>query len=267
MKRALIGAVLAAGLIAAPLEGQAASTPTAAAHLSLPQAAAFSKEVERELAGRGVRVAMVFRSGRPRQDLPPGLGYTHGAFWVYQEVLATDGRRLQGYAVYNLYQGDGDSRPVTQSYLAQDFPLDFIRPSALDEVAVIVPTPEMQRRLLGVIGGETYRRLHNPSYSLIANPASTRHQNCTTFMLDVVAAAAWETNDPRQVRANVAAHFKPSPIRVGGLQRAFAPLADPRLKTDDQGRRLVTAAYESLVGFMVENQLSAETFTIARTAG
>ena len=264
MKRALASAVFCLGLVAAPLDGQAASGTAAVAHLTVPQAAAFSKQVERELAGRGARVAMVFRSGRPRADLPPGLGYTHGAFWVYQTIQAEDGRTLQGYAVYNLYQGDGETRPVTRSYLAQDFPLDFIRGSAIDEVAVIVPTPEMQRRLMGLIGGQTYAGLHNPSYSLIANPLATKHQNCNSFMLDVVAAAAWETSDPRQIRANLAAHFKPSPIKVGALTRAFGPLADPRLKTDDQGPGLVTAAYESMAAFMAQNQLSQGAFTIFR---
>ena len=43
---------------------------------------------------------------------------------------------------------------------------------------------------LAVIDSPTYEALHNPVYSLVANPWTPKYQNCNNFMLDVVGAAA-----------------------------------------------------------------------------
>jgi hypothetical protein len=240
------------------------SPPAADARLTPEQAAAFSKQIETDLAAKGARVAIVFRTGRPHNKMPPGISYTHGAFWVYRTIHTQDGRDLPGYAVYNLFSGDGKTLPVTKSYLAQDWPFDFTRGSAVDDVAIIVPSPEMQRRLVAVIDSPTYVRLHNPSYSLIANPLSSKHQNCNGFMLDVIASAAWDTTDPAQIRADEKAHFHPSVIQAGPVKRLLAPLADPRIKTDDQSNLLVTATYESMSGFMKDNGLLEASYILNR---
>jgi len=262
MRRALVVGLTMAWTTFSPVTAHAASNAKPVAHFTAAQAATLSKAVERDLASRGVEVAMVFRTGRPRADLPPGIAYTHGAFWVHQTIRAADGRELHGYAVYNLYQGDGEKLPVNRSYLAQDYPLDFMRGSAADDVAVIVPTPEMQRRLIAVIESPLYGALHNPSYSLIANPLSPKHQNCTGFMLDVVAAAAWEARDSKQIRANLGAHFRPSVVRTGPLERMFGPVLNAGLRTDDQSGSLRTATYESLVRFMSANRLVEANYVI-----
>jgi hypothetical protein len=207
-------------------------------------------------------VAMVFRSGRTRDHLPDGLAYTHGAFWVMRQVQTASGETVNGYAVYNLYAGDGKQWPTTQSRLIQDWPMDFVRASAVDDVAVIVPSPEMQRRILAVIDSPAYERLHNPAYALVANPWAGKYQNCTSFVLDVVAAAAWETDDQARVNLNLKAHFKPTVVKASGLTRLFGPIADARLRTDDQKGPIRTAAYESLAGFMRDNALMQETYSL-----
>jgi hypothetical protein len=265
LRRALLTAPLAVMVGAGPAMAQVGSTAAPAKHLSPEDAAAFSKQVERDLAARGARLAIVFRSGRARKDLPEGLNYTHGAFWAYQPARTEDGEIRQGYAVYNLYQGDGKAMRRDRSYLAQDFPFDFVSGSVLDYVAVIIPTPEMQRRILAVMASPTYQRMHNPSYSLIANPFNPKHQNCNDFMLQIIAAAAWQTEDPAQLRLNLAAHFKPSVIKAGPLQKLFGPAIDDGLKLDDQNvRRIITATYESIAPFMASNGLLQETYVIRR---
>lgn len=186
MRGALFGLAMLALVGAAPEPAHSvdSSAATPAGHLGVGEAAAFGKQIERDLVARDARVAIVFRSGRPRETLPEGIGYTHGAFWVHRSITTADGRTLKGYAVHNLYHGDGTSLPIDRSYLKQDWPTDFTRGSAVDDVAVIVPSPEMQRRIQAVIDSPYYVRLHNPSYSLVDNPLSRRHQNCNSFMLD-----------------------------------------------------------------------------------
>jgi hypothetical protein len=261
---ALIAAVAPAAFTAPPAHAEGSSSPVAADYLTAQEAADFSKQIERRLADEGVRVAIVFRTGRARDRMPDGVAYTHGGFWVYRDIVTEDGEHVRGYAVYNLYHGDGESLPRTRSYLAQDWPIDFTRPSVVDDVGVIVPTPEMQRRILAIIDSPRYEALHNPRYSLIANPQEPIYQNCTGFMLDVVAAAAWETDDAAQIAANLKAYFEPQKLEVGALQRFFAPIVDERLKTDDQHGGLRTATYHSMAAFMESFGLAKASYVIIR---
>lgn len=235
---------------------------TAGRHFTAAEAADFAKQVELSLGARGARVAIVFRSGRPRNKLPAGIAYTHGAFWVYGDIKGGDGHIYKGYSSYNLYQGDGVSRLADQSYLAQDFPLDFISGSQVDDVAIIIPSPEMQRRILATIASPAYERLHIDDYSLVSNPFDARYQNCTEFVLDVIAAAAWQTNSYPQIKADLQAHFKPTIVRANVFERIFGPMVDPRLKMDDQDGPIVTATYDSIAVFMRDNHLLAETYRL-----
>jgi hypothetical protein len=68
-----------------------------------------------------------------------------------------------------------------------------------------------------------------------------------------------------QIKANLKAHFKPTKVKTNLLERLFGPLADNRLKTDDQGGSIVTATYESMAAFMKDNGLLQETYVVNRT--
>jgi hypothetical protein len=256
---ALTAAVALFG-IGGAASAQDSSAHVVAAHFTAEQAAAFSKQVERDLAAKGARVAMVFRAGRGRDQLPEGISYTHGAFWVYRTIQTADGQSLSGYAVYNLYAGDGKTWPTTESRLVQDFPLDFTRGSTVNDMAVIIPSPEMQRRILEVIDSPTYQKVHNPAYSLVANPWARKYQNCNNFMLDVIAAGVWRTDDPDRITADLKAHYKPTIVKANAILRFFGPIADKRLRTDDQHGPIRTATYESLAAFMKENNLLQESY-------
>jgi hypothetical protein len=258
--RRLIALACAAALASAalPATAQDSSAHVVAPHFTAEQAAAFSKQVERDLASKGARVAMVFRAGRMRDQLPEGISYTHGAFWVYRTIKTADGGTLSGYAVYNLYAGDGKAWSKIESRLVQDFPLDFTRGSTVNDMAVIIPSPEMQRRIIAVIDSPTYQKVHNPAYSLVANPWSRKYQNCNNFMLNVIAAAIWNTDDPQQITADLKAHYKPTIVKANAVLRLFGPIADQRLRTDDQQGPIRTATYESMAVFMGENNLLQE---------
>ena len=260
LQAALVAAAL--GATALPASAQDSSVRAISQHLSAEQAAAFSKQVERDLAAKGARVAMVFRAGRMRDQLPEGIAYTHGAFWVYRDIKTADGGTIKGYAVYNLYAGNGTDWSKIESRLVQDYPLDFTRGSTVDDMAVIIPSPEMQRRILAVIDSPTYQAVHNPAYSLVANPWSRKYQNCNNFMLNVIGAAIWQTDDPLQITANLKAHYEPTVVKTNAVMRLFGPIADQRLRTDDQDGTVRTATYESMAEFMRENKLLQEAYVL-----
>ena len=251
--------VLIAGFALFSTQAEAGSSASAEARFTAAEAADFAKQIEEDLAAQGARLAIVFRAGRPREDLPDGIDYTHGAFWVHQPIQTEDGRTLYGYASYNLYHGQEDR---SRSYLAQDWPFDFTSGDQAGEVGVIIPSPEMQRRLINLIVSPDYEALHNPVYSVISNPHDLRFQNCTEFLLDVIAAAAWETSDHEQIKANLEAHFRPTRIRVGFFERLFGPSMDDRVRIEDHGSRIYTATFQSLADFMLEHGLAAAVYEL-----
>jgi hypothetical protein len=112
----------------------------------------------------------------------------------------------------------------------------------------------------------SYRALHIEPYSLVSNPLDIKYQNCTEFMLDIIASAAWETTDMAQIKANLKQHFTPTKVKTSLIERMLAPLAATRIKTDDQGGEIVTATYESMAAFMKDNSLLNETYILRRQA-
>ena len=162
LQRALAMLALAAWLSPAAAGGGGAERP----QFEPERIAAFSKKVERAIAARGARVAVISRVGRSPAELPEGIEYTHVGFVVYSKIRLHDGRTVPGYASYNLYQ---DQRTGNTSYLAQDYPLDYYAAVYELSAGVIIPEPELQRRLLRVIFSDTYAKLHNSDYSAIAN--------------------------------------------------------------------------------------------------
>ena len=236
----------------------AASNPV----LPASEVASFANKVQRDLAARGANVAIVSRVGRDPSVLPDGINYTHVAFWVYARITRADGSTGMGYRVYNLYQREGE---LTRSDLVQDTPADFFAGAHSLDAGIIIPDPRLQRKLIGVIASPTYAALHNARYSVLANPRSGQFQNCTEHTLDVIMAALYDTNDPAQIKANIAAHFTPQPVQLNGVQRLLAPAASQALTTADHGANVGTATFGSIARFMETNNLHDEVYRITPT--
>lgn len=227
----------------------AGSQPAAGPSLfSEAELAAFSKQVEEAAAARGARVFLIARQGRPQEELPPGIVFTHTAIAVYSTIRTQDGRTLQGYAIHNLYQTRDDPK---RSELVQDYPIDFFRGAYALKTGIIIPTPELQQRLLELIGTDTYRGLHNPRYSAVANPYTPMFQNCTEFVLDVLQAAIYRTGDVATIKANSRAYYKAPPLRVSTLKLALGALAKDEVSLlDHQGEAVRTATFDSIADYL-----------------
>lgn len=245
-----------------PIASFAGSSAASNPVLPASEVASFANRVQRDLAARGASVAIVSRVGRDPAVLPDGINYTHVAFWVYSRVTKADGSTGNGYRVYNLYQREGD---LTRSDLVQDTPGDFFAGAHSLDAGIIIPDPQLQQKLRAVIASPTYTDLHNARYSVLANPRSGQFQNCTEHTLDVVMAALYDTNDPGQIKANIAAYFTPQPVELNGLQRMFAPAASRALTTADHGANVGTATFGSIARFMETNNLHDEIYRITPT--
>jgi len=243
----------------APGPATAGSSEAGKPQLPAAQVAHFANRMQLVLAERGAHVAIVARMGRNPNTLPDGVKYTHVAYWVYSKLTQADGTTAFGYQVYNLYQDDKDP---TLSHLVQDSPADFFAGAYRLDAGIIIPDERLQKKLLKVIAGPTYAALHNPQYSVLANPETSQFQNCTEHTLDVLMASLYGTSDKGRIKANIAAHFKSTPIPVGGFKRAFATVASRALTTTDHGSTVATATFSSIAQFMKDNKLAAQVFRL-----
>ncbi len=217
-------------------------------HFPASAIAQFSKQVEQTLANQDTQVALLARVGRPQSEMPEGMHYTHVSFVVYSQITLSDQRKVPGYAVYNLYQSD--RQPDTSS-LVQDFPVDFFSGVYSLEAGILIPSPELQRRLLQVIASPTYRKLHDPHYSAIANPFTLGRQNCTEHTLDVLFAAIYQTDDIARIKASERAFFTAQPINVSPLKLMLGNLFSSDITLSDQpARPPETATFETIARFL-----------------
>lgn len=216
-------------------------------HFPVDQIVKFSKQVEKTLAQKGARVAIIARVGRPPSELPEGMHFTHVSFAVYSEITTADGRKLPGYAIYNLYQNN--EKPDTSS-LVQDFPVDFFAGVAALEAGIVIPSAELQRRLLTTLSSATYKNLHDPRYSAIANPFTLGRQNCTEHTLDVINAAIYQTSDINRIKASEKAYFTAQPVNVSPLKLMLGSMFSTEITLSDHPQSPVTATFETIAAYL-----------------
>lgn len=246
------GAQAAAGFSSG---SQAGGTP----HFPAEQIIKFAKQVERTLATQGARVAVLARMGRPAAELPEGMHFTHVAFAVYSQITTSDGRKIPGYAIHNLYQNA--DRPDL-SELAQDFPVDFFSGVTQLEAGIIIPSPELQRRLLTVIGSPTYSKMHDPHYSVIANPYTVEKQNCTEFVLDVINAAIYQTDDIKMIKVATRDYFEAQAVNVNPFKLMLGSMFTKEVSTSDQSGTPVTATFEKIGQYLQKYDAGSQVITL-----
>lgn len=221
--------------------------------------AQFSKKVERTAAKHGARVFLLSRMGRAKEELPKGISYTHTGVAVYSMIETDDGKTVPGYAVYNLYQKDDDP---SKSHLVTDFPVDFFAGAFELKAGIAIPTPEVQQRILQLIGNGNYKKYHNPEYSVLSNPFNARYQNCNEYLLDLINGAIYQSDDIAQLKANAKAYFEPQPIAKSSFKLALAALAMEDLTLRDHKGKVKTTTYTTIVSYLKDNNLLAHEFTL-----
>lgn len=224
------------------------------------QLVSFSKDVEKSIAEKGASVAIVSRVGRPESELPEGVKYTHVAFWVYSDIKTPDGRKLKGYQVYNLYQRENEKNV---SDLVNDFPVDFYAGVYSLKTGVIIPKQSLQKKLLEVIGSPRYQALHNPNYSVVAKVDSTKYQNCTGFVSNVIFSALYNTDDTAQLNANKRKYFEPQAIKIGSLKRFLGSMLVQDFYPEEHDGEIKTATYSTIADFMKKYDLVSDVYELS----
>ena len=229
------------------------------AHFSPGEIIRFAKKVERTLAEKGAYVAIVGRMGRPPSDLPEGMHFTHVGFAVYSRITTSEGKVVPGYQMYNLYQED--THP-DRSDLVKDFPVDFFSGVAVLQAGVIIPSPELQKRLIETIESPAYEKLHDPRYSAIASPYTLGRQNCTEFVLDVINSAIYRTEDERTIKAAERKYFVAQKVNVDPLKLLLGSMFSSEISLSDQEGEPVTATFETIGNYLKQYDQGSQAFVV-----
>lgn len=257
--RTLLFAALVALAAMSPARAQHSSAGGETPNRPVEEIAAFAKKVERALAERGAHVAVVARMGRDPATMPAGLDYTHVGFWAYGRHKTASGAELPGYSAFNLYQlADAPDR----SELKRDLPIEFFASVFELRAAIVVPKPEVQARLVETMSSPLYARLHNPRYSVLANPHRSQFQNCTSFVLDVLLASTLGLDDPVAVRAAARSRFEPQRVGISPAQRLFGGLFVRDVAFADHGEEVRTATFGSIADYMRRADLAEDVFEV-----
>lgn len=246
----LLGLLLAFSHIAS-----AGSTAAAKAQFEAEEITQFAKSVERYAAAKGARVFIIGRMGRPADELPDGIEFTHTAIAIYSDISLPSGEVVKGYAIHNLYQKEHE---INRSELVIDYPVDFFWGAYALRAGIIIPSVDLQQRLLTAYTTGVHHKVHRADYSVLANPFNERFQNCTEHTLDVINAAIYETTDYAQLKANSKAHFQAQPVNISKIKLLVGSAMMKDVSTRDHDGKVKTATFGTIGSYLSKNQLLNE---------
>jgi len=212
----------------------------------------FAKNVEKYAASKGARAFIIARAGRPEKDMPKGIKFTHTAIAVYSSIELTNGEKVQGYAIHNLYQKEGQ---LDKSSLVVDYPIDFFWGVQSLKAGIIIPHPKLQNRLIEAITTGKNKQVHNENYSVIANPFNKQFQNCTEHTLDVINAAIYQTTDIDRLKANAQAYFKPQRVKINPFKLMLGKTFMDDVTTKDHSNKIYTSTFTTIAQYLEQNAL------------
>jgi hypothetical protein len=247
----VVGLLVASLIATGALAGQSCE-PRRPAAAEVRAGLELAYKVHRHLEASGASVAVIGRVGRDLSE--HGLRYSHVGLALRSEPE----RRWTVLHLLN-HCGRADSDLYEQG-LGNFFLDDLFR----FEAVVLLPSPELQSRVLVALAGGAARRVHQPAYSLIAHPYSARYQNSNQWLLELVASAlAGEPFSRGQAHAHLARMgFRPSALHLPPLKRLGARLFSVNVQFDDHAweewssSRYQVVSAESVLAFLATTDRS-----------
>lgn len=254
--RSLIAALVLAAATTLPAQAGRSCEEFKPDPLTVQKALQLALATRNALEASGAEIALVGRVGRDFSK--HGLRYSHMAFALRDHPkgrwLLTHMLNECASAVSTLYdEGLGN------------FFLDDVFEF---EAVVVVPSRELQKRLLAVHASSLPFALHEISYSLIAHPFATRHQNSNQWVREQIAAAM---APPGQVTRRTDAQrwlrddgYVPSQIRIAPFERIGARLFAANIYFNDHTHEeTLSGLYqavtvESVIRFVEQSQALAD---------
>lgn len=226
LARLCVGAVVGSPLLVLPPAHAGRNCQESAPDAAQTQKAVrLATQIRDSLELSGAKLVLIGRVGSDQSRR--GVRYTHVGYLLREHPAGswTVVHQLNGCGT-----GNSDLFDEGLGNFFMDDPFDF-------EARVVIPSPPVQEKLAAALLGANKRALHEPIYSSIANPWSTRHQNSNGWALEILASAL---ASPGEVTNRAAAQrwlkdkgYRPSQIRIGSGERAGARLFTPHIRFGD----------------------------------
>jgi hypothetical protein len=250
MRKLLISIIIVIIIFSSPTF--AGSAQNKEIQFSVKDVDSFAKKVELYAAQEGARAFLIGRVGRPEKDLPKGINFTHTAIAVYSSITLDSGETVKGYAIHNLYQ---TADKLNKSELVIDYPVDFFWGVNTLKAGIIIPTPELQQRIISVIASGKDKQIHNENYSVIANPFNNTFQNCTEHTLNIINAGVYQTTDMTQLKSNAEQHFKAQKIKANPFKLLLGNWFVDDVSTKDHSGKVYTTTFTTIGKYLQKNEL------------
>ena len=220
----------------------------------------LAQRVSETLAASDAEVALIARAG---EDLSRyGLRYSH------MGMVVRDHPDGPWTVVHELNEcATADSALFTQG-LGTFFLDDMFRYESL----IVIPAPRVQQRLRALLLGRGFVRMHEPHYSVVAYPFSTRYQNSNQWVLELLAMASAEEGQVitrTQAQAWLRdAGFVPATLQIDAMQRLAARMFRANVAFDDHpfDRRMAgqidCVTVESVAAFVVQLEPGSRAMTV-----
>lgn len=259
--RRVIGGLAALLLCAAPWAGAQAgqnceTKPLTAAVLA--RAMTLAERTRDALDASGAEVVLLARAG---QDLSRyGLRYSHLGF-AYRQPDGEGGHVWR--VMHKLNQCGTAESAIYRQGLGNFFLDDLWR----YEAAWVVPTPEVQRKLMAVLKDEPRAiALHHKPYSIVSYAWGQKYQQSNQWAIETLAVAMEPSVYSRE-RAQAWLKFKgyqPTVLRLGALERLGGRIGSANVAFDDHPNekrfndRIETVSVESVFFWLQRAQLAGE---------
>ena len=262
MKAKALAVLLAAALLlpvahaGRSCEPQPVTVQTVARGLDLAQRT--HQALEAQFARDGTQVVILARAG---QDLTKyGLRYSHlGIAW-----RTTD---LQGRPAWRVLHKLNTCGTATADVWRQGLGEFFLDDLWRYETAWVVPAPEVQRKLLAVVGDDARAaRMHERAYSIVSYAWGQRYQQSNQWALETMAAALEPAATSRE-RAQAWLRlrgYEPTALHLGPLTRLGGRLTAANVAFDDHpsakrfNDRIETVTVDSVFAWLERSGLGAE---------
>jgi hypothetical protein len=194
---------------------------------SMELAAKTWEALEAQYDRNGTQVVILARMG---QDLSKyRLRYSHLGM-VYRTV---DGDGSPAWRVLHKLNECGTAEAGVYRQGLGEFALDDLWRY---EVAWAVPTPEVQARLLALIGDQpSSLKMHTKPYSMLSYPWAIRYQQSNQWVLETIAEAMdSDVTNREQAQAWLKLKgYQPSALEIGALTRLGARVTKANIAFDD----------------------------------
>jgi hypothetical protein len=223
MKNLILALVAVIVLGAGPAGAGSPCSERALKQEAFAKASAMALKLRQALDQSGAKIAIVGRVGSDISE--HGLRYTHAG------IVQRDHRKGRWVFVHLLNECGANSSSIYDQGLINFFLDDLF---AYDAV-IAIPAQALQDRLDTALNGATVARLHNPKYSMIAYPFSTRYQNSNQWVLEILAAAQAGGAVTREAAQKYLKDrgYTPDIIRISGFKRFGAALFRANVQFDD----------------------------------